>query len=221
MATTYSALKTRIQNTMENDSTEFVSAISDFINSAEQRLTRELDPSGLTRFTTSTFTANDPFVTLPTTALIINNINYINASNNRVALRLRSKEFIDDYWPIRASVGSPKYYAKYRNDKILVAPTPSAALVTELEYVAFPSALSSTTQTTNYFTQFCENALFYAAMVEACLYAKNSSALQVWEAQYQREAMSLLNEARRNRRDDMEQSASPSGGGNTLMDNAR
>lgn len=221
MATTFALLKTKIQNTMENDGSEFVAAIPNFIASAELRLTRELEANGLSEYATSNFTASDPFLTIPTKALIINNLNWVNASGSRTSLRLRTKEFIEDYWPIRTSVGNPKYYAKFRHDKVIVAPTPTSAWAVELDYIIQPSVLTSSTQTTNYFTDYCENALFYASMVEACLFAKNFSAVQVWEAQYQREILTLVNEGRRNRRDDMEMNASPAGSGNTLMDGSR
>ena len=78
-----------------------------------------------------------------------------------------------------------------------------------------PSAISAGNQS-NYFTNFCENALFYASMVEACHFNKNATAAQVWEAQYQNEIILLANEARRNRRDDMETVASPAGSGDTM-----
>jgi hypothetical protein len=221
MATTYALLQTRIQDTMENDGSEFIAAIPNFISAAELRLTRELDSNGFSQYITGNFTAADAFFVLPSNNLVVNSLNWTNTVGSRIALLLRSKEFIEDYWPVRSSVGNPKYYAKFRNDKVLIAPTPTSAWAVELDYVVQPSALTTVTQPTNYFTDFCENALFYACMVEACLFTKNPSAVQVWEAQYQRETMSLVNEARRNRRDDMEQTASPSGSGNTLIDNAR
>ena len=77
------------------------------------------------------------------------------------------------------------------------------------------SAISAGNQS-NYYTNFCENALFYGSMVEACHFNKNSSAAQVWEAQYQNEIILLANRARRNRRDDMETVASPAGSGDTM-----
>ena len=61
----------------------------------------------------------------------------------------------------------------------------------------------------------------YASLVEACYYMKNFSAATVWDAQYQRASLTLVNEARRNRRDDMEVNASPAGSGDTLIDGAR
>ncbi len=120
---------------------------------------------------------------------------------------------------VRASVGVPKYYAKFRNDKILIAPTPTSANDVELEYVVQPSAISASKQS-NYFTNFCGNALFYGSMVEACLFNKNVTAAQVWQSYYENEVMLLMNEARRNRRDDMETVASPAGSGDTTRRDA-
>lgn len=214
-AITYNTLVTQIKNTMEDDGTEFETAIPDFIRRAELTLTNTLDNEGLTEYATSQFTASDPFLTLPTGTLIIKNVNFINSGGSRISLLLRTKEYVEDYWPVRASVGVPKYYAKFRNDKVLIAPTPTSANSVELEYIIMPSALSTSKQS-NYFTNFCENALFYASMVEACHFNKNTTAAQVWETQYQNEIILLANEARRNRRDDMETVASPAGSGDTM-----
>ena len=214
-AITYNTLVTQIKNTMEDDGSEFETAIPNFIRRAELTLTNTLDNEGLTEYATSQFTASDPFLTLPTGTLIIKNVNFINSGGSRISLLLRTKEYVEDYWPVRASVGVPKYYAKFRNDKILIAPTPTSANNVELEYIIMPSAISTSKQS-NYFTNFCENALFYASMVEACHFNKNATAAQVWEAQYQNEIILLANEARRNRRDDMETVASPAGSGDTM-----
>ena len=217
---TFATLTSQIQDILENDDTDFVAAIQSFITRAENRITRELDAEGLTEYATSNFTASDPFLVIPSNTLIIKNVNYVNSGGSRVSLLLRTKEFTEDYWPVRSSVGTPKYYAKFRNNQIIIAPTPTSANVVELEYVVQPSTLS-TGKPTNYYTQFCANALLYASLVEACYYMKNFSAATVWDAQYQRASLTLVNEARRNRRDDMEVNASPAGSGDTLIDGAR
>lgn len=216
----YNNLKTQIQNTFDDEDTEFTDSIPDFISRAELRLTRELDSRGLTEYATSSFTANEPWLVLPSNLLIIRNVNYINSEGSRISLLLRAKEFTEDYWPVRSSVGVPKYYARFRNDQLIIVPTPTSANEVELEYVVQPSVLSSANQT-NYFTDFCANALFYASMIEACYFMKNYTAAQIWDGQYQRANLTLVNEARRNRRDDMELNASPAGSGDTLIDGAR
>ena len=71
----YSYLKTDLINTTENDSTEFEDQIPYFVEKAEGRLVKELDDAGLDNYTSFTFTASDPVVSLPADALVIRNVN--------------------------------------------------------------------------------------------------------------------------------------------------
>lgn len=228
---TYSTLVQQIKDTMEDDSTEFSNAVPDFIRRAELRLTREMDTHGLTQYFTSNFTKGEAFLAIPSTNLIVKNINYLTSAtttldngrvaspNTRISLLVRTKEYVEDYWPVRTSTGLPKYYTHFMQDQILIAPAPISAFAAEIELVIQPSTLSVGNET-NYYTTFCENALFYATMIEACYFNKNSTAVQLWDQQYQREIITIVNEARRNRRDDMSKPDSPAGGPDTLIDGA-
>ena len=230
-AITYSSLVQQIMDTMEDNSSEFEAAVPDFIRRAELRLTREMDTHGLTQYFTSNFTKGEAFLAIPSTNLIVKNVNYLNSAittmdngrvvgpNTRISLLVRTKEYLEDYWPVRTSVGMPKYYSHFMQDQILMAPAPVSAFSTEIEIIVQPSTLSVGNET-NYYTTFCENALFYASMIEACYFNKNASAVQLWDQQYQREIITIVNEARRNRRDDMSKPNSPAGGADTLIDGA-
>jgi len=228
---TYSTLVQQIKDTMEDDSTEFSNAVPDFIRRAELRLTREMDTHGLTQYFTSNFTKGEAFLAIPSTNLIVKNINYLTSAtttlengrvaspNTRISLLVRTKEYVEDYWPVRTSTGLPKYYTHFMQDQVLIAPAPISAFAAEIELVIQPSTLSVGNET-NYYTTFCENALFYATMIEACYFNKNSTAVQLWDQQYQREIITIVNEARRKRRDDMSKPDSPAGGPDTLIDGA-
>ena len=72
----YSFLKTDIINTIENNSAEFEEHIPYFVEKAEGRLVKELDDPGLDNYSTFSFTASDPVVSLPADALIVRNVNY-------------------------------------------------------------------------------------------------------------------------------------------------
>ena len=230
-AITYSSLVQQIMDTMEDNSSEFEAAVPDFIRRAELRLTREMDTHGLTQYFTSNFTKGEAFLAIPSTNLIVKNVNYSTSAtttmdngrvvgpNTRISLLVRTKEYLEDYWPVRTSVGMPKYYSHFMQDQILMAPAPVSAFSTEIEIIVQPSTLSVGNET-NYYTTFCENALFYASMIEACYFNKNASAVQLWDQQYQREIITIVNEARRNRRDDMSKPNSPAGGPDTLIDGA-
>jgi hypothetical protein len=218
MATvTYSSLVLAIQETAENTGSQFVDSIPNFISRTEKRLTREVDLQGLTKFATTDFVTATPIYQKPTNALIVKNLT-ITSGGSRINLVMKTKEYLNDYWPDRTSVGEPRYYANYGTE-LLVAPAPASAYPAEISYVVEPTALASSTQEENYFTQYCSNALFYGSMVEAALFMKNPTAANIWEAFYGREISALNNEARRSRRDSMAMPASPAGGPNTLTGN--
>ena len=116
----YSFLKTDIINTIENDSSEFETQISFFVEKAEDRLIKELDDPGLDNYSTFSFTASDPVVSLPADALVIRNVNYTTSvsttdvpANSKVNLLQRTYEYAIDYFPFAsASTGTPRYYSR-------------------------------------------------------------------------------------------------------------
>ena len=70
----FSFLKTDLINTTENDSSEYESQISNIVERAESRLMKELDDSGLDNYSTFTFTAGNPIVTVPDGTLVVRNV---------------------------------------------------------------------------------------------------------------------------------------------------
>ena len=214
----YSFLKTDLINTTENDSNEYESQISNIVERAESRLMKELDDSGLDNYSTFTFTAGDPIVTVPEGTLVVRNVNYkTSASSNITPLLQRTYEYAIDYFPhASASTGTPRYYSRKNNTEIYVVPTPASALTGEIQVTKRPLALSSATgtsaTTSNYFSDFCYNALFDACMVESMVFMKNFSLVAVMEQKYQSSISGLRNQARRTRRDDMETPSNQLGG---------
>jgi len=222
----YAYLKTDIINTAENESTEFSDQISYFVNRAEDRLVKELDDSGLDYYTSVTLSTGNPNVTLPSGALVVRNVTYkTSASSNIIPLLQRPYEYAIDYWPYAStSTGTPRYYSRKNNTEIYIVPTPASTVVGEVHYTKSPLALSSATgtsaTTSNYFSEFCYNALFNACMIEATMFMKSWNNTPLWEAQYKNSIDALRNQARRTRRDDMETPANPGGGPDTVIQGA-
>ena len=222
----YSYLKTDIINTAENDSTEFADQISYFVNRAEDRLIKELDDAGLDYYTTVTFTASDPVVSLPDGALVVRNVNFkTSISSNIITLLQRPYEYAIDYWPhASTSTGTPRYYSRKNNTSIYIVPTPVSTVTGEVQYTKRPLALSSATgtsaTTSNYFSEFCYVALFNACMIEANVFMKSWNTVSLWENQYKNSIDALRNQARRTRQDDMEIAASPAGGPDPVIQGA-
>ena len=215
---TYSYLVTDIKNTAENDSTEFLDQRPYFINKAELQLTKDLDDFGLDVFTTITLSASNPIVSIPVGTRLIRNVNFTTSvSNIKTNLLQRTYEYAIDYFPYAsASTGTPRYYARKNNTQIYIVPTPASTVTGEIQTVARPASLTSASPT-NYYSEFCYNALFYRCMFEANFFMKNWEVSQVWEAQYKNAIDGLRNQARRTRQDDMETPRNPVGGPDTII----
>ena len=220
----YSFLTTDLINTTENDSTEFADQIPYFIEKAEIRLTKDLDDFGLDVFTTITLSASNPTVSLPSGTRVVRNVNYTTSASTtgvsagvKVNLLQRTYEYAIDYFPYAsASTGVPRYYSRKNNTSIYIVPTPTSTLSGEIQTVSRPAALTSANPT-NYFSEFCYDALFYSCMIEASVFMKNFENMTLFETRYKNAIDGLRNQARRTRQDDMQSANSPTGGPNTLI----
>ncbi len=109
----YSYLKADLINSSENDSTDFADQIPYFVEKAELRLTKDLDDVGLDEYSSITLTAGTATVSLNDRVRIVRNVNYTtSASSKKTNLLQRTIEYINDYWPVSASTGTPRYYSR-------------------------------------------------------------------------------------------------------------
>jgi hypothetical protein len=216
MATSYTELYNYIKSASENDDAEFASAIPTFIDQTRMRLARDIDTYGFVVYTTVTAVSANPFVSVPSDALVLKAVTYVSAGRYS-QLIMRTDEFLREYWPQRTSVGEPKYYARWGSGQLLMAPAPSTSATLEVSYVQIPTSIGSVGTSTNWLTEYAPEALFYGCMQEACMFMKNYQAAALWEGKYQDAVAKLRNEARRTRQDDNLNNASPAGGDNTLQ----
>ena len=218
----YAYLKSDLINTTENDSTEFATQVPFFINKAELRITKDIDDVGLDEYVNVSVSAgNAGAVPLNDRVRIVRNVNYkVSAGTAVTNLLQRTVEYVNDYWPVSASTGTPRYYTRRTNSSIKIVPTPDSATTVEIQTASQPLALASATgtsvTTSNYFSEYCYDALFYGSLIEATMYMKDWETLQVWQTEYQNSIQTLRNQARRTRQDNMEVAASPAGGPDTI-----
>ena len=222
----YSYLKTDLINTTENDSTEFATQVSTIIYKTELRMVKDLDDAGLNEYATiSVSSGNAGTVSLSDRARIVRNVNYKVSTGTTVTnLLQRTVEYVNDYWPVSASTGTPRYYTRRNNSSIKIVPTPVSALTVEIQTQSSPLPLASATGTSvtisNYLSEYCYEALFAGCMVEATMYMKDWNTLPVWQGEYQNAITTLRNQARRTRQDDMAVAASPAGGPDPVVQGA-
>ena len=146
---TYSDLKSDIINTTENDSTEFADQIPKFIQRAEFKLIKDLDDFGLDEYTNvSVSSGNAGAISLNDRVRIVRNVNFKVSSGTSVTNLLpRTIEYVNDYWPVSASTGTPRYYTRKNNSTIKIVPTPVSTLTVEIQTQSQPLALASATGT--------------------------------------------------------------------------
>jgi len=210
--TTYSELTQQILDYTEVSTDVLTSTrTNDFIEHTENRLLRDLDLDAFKSHQYSTLTADSAFLSLPggttpeptSLATIRTVMVYASASSARDFLEQRDVSFMNEYWPIRTSTGTPKYWAWWDENTIYLAPTPSSALYVELGITRLPTRLSSS-NTTSWLGNNAPIALLYGCLAEAFKFLKGpAEMLQLYEQSYQRAIQELMIEQQgRHRRDE-------------------
>jgi hypothetical protein len=201
MAFTFAQLKTAIQEYTENTETTFVSNVDDFIRAAEDRIFYLVDLEYFRKNATSAVTQNDPFLSLPTDFLASFSLSITNSSSKEFLLQ-KDVNFIQEFNPNSATTGTPKYYARFDVDNMILAPTPDSNYVCEFHYFYRPASLTAGADSgTTWLSTNAPNALLYGSLYEAYIYMKGEpDMLQLYDKQFT-EALSRLKdlaEAREN-----------------------
>ena len=204
--TTYAELTQQIIDYTETDSNVLTTAIlNDIIEHAESRIFRNADLDVFKKYKTANLTIGDPFVAMPgATPQLFAFIRYIqifSTDNVRITLEKKDTSFINEFIPNRTTTGTPKYYANWDNDTIILAPSPDATYTVELAYNAQPTGLSSS-NTTTWVSNNAPEMLLYACLVEAFKFLKNPQMVQMYEAYYKQALQPFVGEQMGRRRRD-------------------
>ena len=211
--TTYAELTTQILNYTETSTDVLTSTITDdFIEHTENRILRNADLDAFKSHQYTTVTADNPFVSLPggsdpdpTSLATIRTVHIYPASGTatRTFLEQRDISFMNEYWPVRTSTSTPKYWAWWDENSIYLAPTPDAAYNIEVGITRLPTRLSSS-NTTTWLGNNAPVALLYGCLAEAFKFLKGpAEMLQLYEQSYQRAIQELMIEQQgRHRRDE-------------------
>lgn len=155
------------------------------ITLAERRCAVDLKIQGFLVVTTATMQAGLSVYPKPDRWRMTVSINFgIGENNNtRTPMFPRSYEYIRNYWPNETQQGQPKFYADYNYSNWLFGPTPEESYPYEVIYYELPALLSSTNET-NWLTQYAPQMLLYATLLEATPFLKNDERVPVWQGMY-------------------------------------
>lgn len=215
--TTYSDIQAAVQSVSEDTSQEYLDYYPTALHLAELRLQKELDTVGLKQNTNISTVIGQRTIDKPSGFRYTHDMFlYDPLDGSETPLKHVSDDYLRDYWPIATNTLKPRYYAQdYDNSSFLLAPTPDKVYTVRVSMGADITPLSST-NTTNYFSLYCSEALYYATMVEMAIFGKHSGMKQDFEEKYTSAREALNNQGRRQRRDDGFAPNNPSGGQNTL-----
>ena len=212
--TDYTTLTQAIKDKAEDDGGEFSSYIPVAIQNAEDRLFRDLDLPELQENVTGTLSEGDYLLSKPSGYRFAEHFIVVRDTERRV-LKKKKESFIQDFWPQPDVLKDvPKYYCDKDLTQFLIAPTPEDDYTYIIKFTKEPQKLS-TTNTTNYFIEKCQDILFTACMWEMTQFMKAWDQLTVYQTDYTALKDAWNVEASRYRRDGESVPMSPSGG-NTI-----
>ncbi len=180
---TYSSLLTDMQSYLERTDSAFTTQQPRFVMVAENRIASEMKSLGFQTVVQAAMQAGKPDYPKPAYWRSPISISYTNSSGERVELLLRTYEFCRMYWPSSSARSSPKYYADYNYDNLLIAPTPDAAYDWEIQYYARLTPLDASTQR-NWLTDNAPQLLLAACLNEAFKWTKNLDRADYWDGVY-------------------------------------
>lgn len=212
MSYTYSQYVTGIANMIVLPPTDanYLTALPNFIDDAEQRMYRDLDLlATVVRDTSGTLTANSRDFTFPQHIVVSEAMSVftpVGTTTNRNQLVPATREFIDaiygsDLAPSTPSI--PQYYAMITDQTVIVGPSPDAAYKVELTGTVRPTPLSETNPTT-YLTLYLPDLFFTASLIFAYGYLKDygastddPNAAASWASHYDKTIQGAMTEEQR------------------------
>jgi hypothetical protein len=179
---TFSELLQKVRDYTEVDSAVLTdSIIQGMVRDAELRIFREVDADYTRQYATANLNISSPYLDLPSapsttstrTSIIVRSMLVFDTTQSPTTkeyLDKRDTSFIFEY-NSAGDTGVPKYYANWKEDTIIMAPTPDAQYKVQLSYIYSPEALSLTNQN-SYLSDNVSDLLFYATMMQAYEFLK-------------------------------------------------
>jgi hypothetical protein len=192
---TYDTLTSQLISYTERPTdTKFIAQIPYIVMMAENRIATDLKQQGFQAVVKGTFTASSSGASFAKPAYWRETIsfNYKTAAGWQ-PLRLRSLEYLKNFWPMQSTLSAPRFYADYNFTNFLVAPSPDQAYDFELAYYARLDPLS-TDNPVNWLTVNAPQCLMYAALLEAYIWTKNSAKVAEFQAHYDSAKAGLMQE---------------------------
>ena len=184
----YTELKTNIQDICEVTFTDAQLAL--FTEQAEQKIYNTVQIPALRKNVSGVMTSSNEYLSTPSDFLYVYSLAVVDGSGNFTFLLNKDVNFIREAYPSSSSTGTPKHYALFDNDTILLGPTPNSGFTTQLHYGYYPQSI--VVAGTTWLGEEFDSALLNGTLVEAIRFMKGEpDMIALYEKMYA-SAMALL-----------------------------
>ena len=141
MSFTFTTLRETVQDYTQNDETSFIANMGMFVELAEERVLKSVQLNEFQKNAAGTMASGNQFLNVPSDFLAPFSLSITNSSNY-VFLMFKDLDYVQTYNPNPATTGTPKYYAQFDVNNLVIGPTPDAAYTTTLSYFYRPASLT-------------------------------------------------------------------------------
>lgn len=173
--TTYPTLIALLGAYVEDNSSEFTSAVNGCVNRAEERVLRDLDLSIFNTVSSTTTSSGQASTNKSVAQSPVHNVFFTAAGSHA---EKRSREYIQ----LHGGSGRPLYYCDDQTN-IYWAPVPDSAYAVALTQMIRPTPLTSS-NTTNWLTENVADLLLWASLVECEAFLLAPERVQEFEGKY-------------------------------------
>lgn len=192
---TYDSLVQDVIDYCERSDEPFINQVPRFIMLAENRMAVGVRGLGYVRIVSTNLILNNPELIKPARWRETAGM-YIVTANGIKFLKQRGLTYLGEYWPNLTASAEPVYYSDFSYEHWAFAPVPDAPYPTVIAYFERPTPLSSSDQT-NWGTQYFPQGLFYATMIEANTFLKRPERAAEFKGLYDQAVADYQNEVNR------------------------
>ena len=164
----YTELKTNVQDICEVTFTDAQLAL--FTEQAEQKIYNTVQIPALRKNVSGVMTSSNEYLSTPSDFLYVYSLAVVDGSGNFTFLLNKDVNFIREAYPSSSSTATPKHYALFDNDTILLGPAPNSGFTTQLHYGYYPESI--VTANTTWLGEEFDSALLNGTLVEAIRFMK-------------------------------------------------
>ena len=188
----YAELVAAIKSYTENEETDFVAELPNFVRQAEDRIQHMVQLPMFRKAQQGVLTANNRYLATPDDFISSFSIAVVNSAGEYSYLLNKDVNFIREAFSKVSTEGQPRFYALWDEDHFILGPTPNTALQVDLHYYYKPASI--VTEGSTWLGDEAESALLYACLLEAYTYMKGEPDLMtLYDTRY-KEALIKLKE---------------------------